>query len=299
MTSVLFIVHGRLRNSESWKRIWRQLSTCNEWGATVYFSEYQGHAAHLVKEKIGDGSYAALIACGGDGTLHDCLNGLMEAKANVPMGILALGTGNDFVKSIGLSGTWDEVHLALQAHQTMSCDVMRLETSHSVKYGLNVADIGIGGEIVQRLSEDSRWMGSFLTYQKNIIKAFFRFKPRPATYCLDGKSKQSDRLFLLAICNASWFGSGLCIDPDAKVNDGILNVVLVNDISLVDYIRQLPSLRKGTRLKHPAVSYQSAQLITIDGAGWPIDCDGEFIGYSPLKVELMRDAVNILKPRMC
>ncbi|MEN9334295.1 MAG: hypothetical protein RLY35_1475, partial [Bacteroidota bacterium] len=215
MKSVLFIVHGRLRNSGSWKRIWREVLSLNEWKSKVVFTEFTGHAAELVKEHLISQSFHAIVACGGDGTLHDCLNGWMQAKSSTPISILAFGTGNDFVKTLGLKGTWEEVKSAIQSGYIKPCDTLLVETKSMVKYGLNVTDIGIGGSVVQGIAHDSRSWGPFLTYQKNIIKSFFRFKASPATFFMDGNKTQKEKLFLLAICNAQWFGSGLCIAPDA------------------------------------------------------------------------------------
>jgi diacylglycerol kinase family enzyme len=102
---------------------------------------------------------------------------------------------------------------------------------------------------------------------------------------------------MLAASNASWFGSGLCIDPEAQLNDGLLNVVMVQDISLLDYIGQLPFLRGGKRKKHRAVSYRKSQSLALLSEGWPIDCDGEFIGFTPLTIDLINGGVNILIPK--
>jgi len=296
MKPVLFVVHGRLKNSYSWKRIWRDVLSVQEWNPKVVFTEYSGHAAELVKEHLISQSFHALVACGGDGTLHDCLNGWMLTKSITPISILALGTGNDFVKTLGLKGTWEEVKSAVLDGHVQSCDVLRVETIDKVKFGLNVTDIGIGGSVVQGIAQDSRSWGAFLTYQKNIIKAFLRYRAKPATFFLDGNKIQKEKLFLLAFCNAKWFGSGLCIAPEARLDDGVLNVVVVDDISLWDYLRQWPKLRKGLRLTHPSVSYYSGQSIEFKEEGWPIDCDGEYIGNSPLKIEIVRQAVNILMP---
>jgi YegS/Rv2252/BmrU family lipid kinase len=262
------------------------------------FTEYAGHAIELVRSNLEKVKFDAVVACGGDGTLNECVNGIMLSKSNVALGILAMGTGNDFVKSLKLQGSWNELLEAIETWNTLSCDVMRLKTDGSLRYGINVTDIGIGGEVAQRMARDRRWLGSFLTYQKNIVKSFLSFKSKEMTLRLDDGHDFSENLFMLAASNAAWFGSGLCIDPEAQPNDGLLNIVMVKDISLLDYIGQLFFLRRGKRMKHRAVSYRKSQSLDLLTEGWPIDCDGEFIGFTPLTIDLMEGGVNILIPRI-
>lgn len=297
MKELLFVVHGRLKNSRKWKRISKDIDDQSDWSSNIVFTEYPRHAIDLVKLYLSSKSIDAVIACGGDGTLNECVNGIMLTKSNVVLGILSLGTGNDFVKTLKIKGNLKELVQSIDAWHTFKSDIMCLETSNGVRFGINVADIGIGGEVVQRMAYDSRWLGSFLTYQKNIIKSFLSFKSKEMMLKLDDESEFSSDLFMLAMSNASWFGSGLCIDPEAQLNDGLLNVVMVRQISLIDYFGQLKYLRRGRRMGHDAVTYCQCHEIKLISPGWPIDCDGEFIGHTPLSINIIEGAINILVPK--
>ena len=297
MKQLLFVVHGRLKNSWRWRRIRQHMANQTQWSFVVEYTEYSGHAIELVKSNLEKAMFDTVIACGGDGTLNECVNGIMLADSKVTLAILSMGTGNDFVKSLKIKGSWNELKEALETGSTLRSDVMRLKSVASLRYGINVSDIGIGGEVVQRMARDSRWMGSFLTYQKNIVKSFLSFRSKKMILRFDDGYEFSQNLFMLAASNASWFGSGLCIDPEAQLNDGLLNVVMVQDISLLDYIGQLPFLRGGKRMKHRAVSYRKSQSLALLSEGWPIDCDGEFIGFTPLTIDLINGGVNILIPK--
>ncbi len=298
MKQLLFVVHGRLKNSRKWKRISQLMANQTQWSCVTAFTEYAGHAIELVRSNLEKVKFDAVVACGGDGTLNECVNGIMLSKSKVPLGILAMGTGNDFVKSLKMRGSWNDLIEVIETWNTLSCDVMRLKSNGGLRYGINVSDIGIGGEVVQRMARDRRWLGSFLTYQKNIVKSFLSFKSKQMILRLDDGPEFSQNLFMLAASNAAWFGSGLCIDPEAQLNDGLLNIVVVEDISLLEYLGQLPFLRRGERLKHPTVSYRQSQTMALLSEGWPIDCDGEFIGFTPLTIDLMEGGVNILIPRI-
>ena len=297
MKQLLFVVHGRLKNSRRWKRISQQMANQTQCSCVTVYTEYSAHAIELVRSNLEKAKFDAVVACGGDGTLNECVNGIMLAKSKAALGILSMGTGNDFVKSLRIQGSWNELLEAIVTWNTLSCDVMRLKSVESLRYGINVSDIGIGGEVVQRMARDRRWLGSFLTYQKNIVKSFLSFKSKEMTLSLDDGHDFSENLFMLAASNAAWFGSGLCIDPEAQLNDGLLNIVMVKDISLLDYIGQLFFLRRGRRMKHRAVSYRKSQSLTLLSKGWPIDCDGEFIGFTPLTIDLIEGGVNILIPK--
>jgi len=296
MKKVLFVVHGRLERNTKWLRIWKCVIEQQEWTGVKVYTQKVGHAITLVMDALNKEGCDAVIACGGDGTLNECVNGILQSNSSVPLGMLSLGTGNDFVKSLGMSGCWKEVQAALNNLRVVPCDVMRLETPAGVRFGINVSDIGIGGEVVQRISQDSRWLGSFLTYQKNIVKSFLSFKSINVEVSIDDSPAISKRIFMLAACNAAWFGSGLCIDPEAQINDGQLNLVVVEDISLIDYFKQLPSLRRGKRMNHPAITYSKSERVSILTPNLPIDCDGEYIGCTPLSIDLWGHAVNILVP---
>ncbi len=297
MKRIFFVVHGRLRRNRKWKRIWAQINFQHEWSVVIAYTAFSGHAISLVKDLLQTEKIDVLVACGGDGTLNECVNGVMQAGSNVPLGILSLGTGNDFVKTLKIRGDWEELKHSISNGFTVPCDVMCLKTSTGVRYGLNVADVGIGGEVVQRMAEDGRWLGAFLTYQKNIVKSFLLFKSKEMRLTMNNAAEVSHDVFMLAAANAAWFGSGLCIDPEAELNDGLLNVVLVKNISLFDYIRQLPFLRKGIRMRHSAVTYHQCRELNLLSSGWPIDCDGEFIGFTPMSISLAEGGIKILLPK--
>ena len=297
MIQLLFVVHGRLKNSQRWKRISQQMANQTQWSCVTVYTEYSAHAIELVRSNLEKAKFDAVVACGGDGTLNECVNGIMLAKSNVVLGILSLGTGNDFVKTLKIKGNLKELVQSIDAWHTFKSDVMCLETSNGIRFGINVSDIGIGGEVVQRMALDSRWMGSFLTYQKNIIKSFLSFKSKEMILKLDDESEFSSNLFMFAMSNASWFGSGLCIDPEAQLNDGLLNVVMVRDISIMDYFGQLNNLRRGSRMQHRSVTYHQCKEVKLISSGWPIDCDGEFIGHTPLSINLVNGGINILVPK--
>lgn len=296
MIQLLFIVHGRLRKSRSWNELQKAINEEVNISFDVFFTEYPKHAIELVECGLSSQTYSAVIACGGDGTLNECVNGIVKTDSKIPVGVIAMGTGNDFVKSLGLKGVWSEIKFALENNHIQSIDLIKLNNKFDERYGINVTDIGFGGEVVQRMAKDSRILGPFLTYQLNIIKTFLRFQPKLATIDLDGSVFSMEKLFLLACCNGKWFGSGLAIEPEAAINDGWINLVIVDNISFLSYLLQIPTLRAGKRMSHKSVHYRKAKRVHIVTDGLPVDCDGEFAGYTPMLIEVVENAINILTP---
>jgi diacylglycerol kinase (ATP) len=299
MKSIGWVVHGRLEKDRRWKGIQSKVERSAHHAHVVVFTQYSGHAAALAKQLCRSGC-VAIVAVGGDGTLNECVNGVLPNYTNVAIGILAMGTGNDFVKTLHLSGNVDEILEAIEKDHYQQVDVALASYTNKLgenasRYCVNVMDIGIGGEVVQRIAHSSRWWGPFITYQKAILATLLKLK-RPMVAWSKDQEKYEEKTLMLAIANAKWFGSGLGIAPLADVQDGVLEIVHLGDISILDYFLQLPHLRKGRHLRHPEIRYDRAQSLAVTTPDLPIDCDGEFIGATPMVVKICPGLLKILKP---
>lgn len=299
MKSIGWVVHGRLEKDRRWKGIQSRLENASRQKHVVAFTQYSGHAMELAKQLCQSGC-DVIVAVGGDGTLNECVNGLLPDYTNVAIGILAMGTGNDFVKTLQLQGSVDEILEAIEKDSCQQVDVVlatynNLYGQAACRYCVNVMDIGIGGEVVQRIAHSTRRWGPFITYQKAILATLMKLQ-RPMVEWSKDQEKYKEKTLMLAIANAKWFGSGLGIAPLADVQDGILEIVHLGDISVLDYFLQLPHLRKGRHLKHPEIRYDRAQIVSVDTPDLPIDCDGEFIGTTPMKVKICPGLLKLLKP---
>ncbi len=299
MKTIGWVVHGRLTNSRRWKSVLSHLTTDNEFSHEIRYTSFSGQAVELSKE-LSHLDLAAVVAVGGDGTINECVNGIMQSGKSVPLGIVAMGTGNDLVKSLSMKGIWEEIHQALSGQVCMEVDLGKAsfqnrEGQMDQRYFINVLDIGIGGEVVQRIAESKRLLGPFLTYQKSILATLLTLKREHVQWEHEGLYR-NEKTLMLAIANAKWFGSGLGIAPVADVQDGILEVIHLGDICLLDYFKQLPHLRMGRILKHPQIRYEKSRFIKIFTPNMPIDCDGEFIGFTPLMVQMVPGAIRILRP---
>lgn len=299
MKSIGWIVHGRLERSRRWIHLLSQLTNDSDFKHEICYTAYTGHGIELGRDYC-KRDLTAIVAVGGDGTINECVNGIMQSGRPVALGIVAMGTGNDLVKSLSLKGVWEEIQQALGKQVCMDVDLGKATFQNrqgqmDQRYFINVLDIGIGGEVVQRIAESRRLLGPFLTYQKSILSTLLTLKRERVQWEHEGHYRD-EKTLMLAIANAKWFGSGLGIAPVADVQDGILEVIHLGDISLLDYFKQLPHLRKGRFLKHDQIRYEKSRFVKVFTPNMPIDCDGEFIGFTPLMVQMVPRAIRILRP---
>ena len=163
------------------------------------------------------------------------------------------------------------------------------------RYFINIADIGIGGFVIQNVRTSSMILGSGLTYVKAVISGFLKYKKQSITL----KSPEynwSGRIISLCMANGKYFGSGMCIAPDAQLTDGLIQLTIFGDVSLWDYIRNVRSIKRGEKLVHKEAAYSVVRQLSIDSNGipCPIDMDGEFVGYTPLDAEIVSQTVKMI-----
>lgn len=298
MSKISFILHGKHRNNA--KLVTGiQETFANSYEVVFYFTEFSGHATGLARQAaLLKSSY--IISAGGDGTLNEVANGVMlSGNKDVKVGLLPHGTGNDFAKTIGVTNNVGELKNLIESNSVKEIDLGFVnfkdkQGKDESRYFINITDVGLGGFIAQKLDGSSKWMGAFLTFQKAIITTFLTYKHRWVKSKADGFTYEG-KILSYIIANGKYFGAGLGIAPDAKPDDGLLNITLGADISLWDYLMNLGKVRKCLKIEHPQMSYQPAKEIMIESKEpLPIDMDGEFVGYSPIKVTIVPKALKFL-----
>ena len=273
----------------------------------IEFTEYAGHAADIARQHCS--SVEVIVAVGGDGTLNEVVNGCMAAagddvSARLPvLGVVASGTANDFIRSTPLSGTVEEV-IGLAARKSCkSIDLGRVDYRdiqgvELTRYFINVADMGIGASVARRVNAGKRRFGANLAYLRAILSAFMQYrKPMLRVRSNTGLDWQGMALACV-IGNGRAFGSGLYAVPQAVLDDGQLHCVIVGDVSLLDFARQLPRLRRGQTIEHAEVIYHTANSLNLSvlKGQCAMEVDGEYLDCSDVKVTVMPAAVTVLLP---
>jgi len=269
----------------------------------IFISEYPGHSIELAKNAALKGS-TTLIAVGGDGTVSEVLNGIMQAKASTPnidpvLTILPAGTANDMAHTISASNELADLEKALLQGKTSRVDIGKIlhneNGNEHKRYFINIASIGLGAQVVKKLESSQKRLGADLSFLLEVTRTFFSYK-RTSIECQMDHEEWSGEVLALAVANGKRFGSGLYIAPHAEMNDGKLEVVILGKISKLDYILNIGKLKKGVRVEHPEAYYFSVSSISIkdSSGGTMLEADGEFLGSANCKIEILPVEISLL-----
>lgn len=267
----------------------------------IFLSEFSGHITQLAIDAIQQGCKSLIIA-GGDGSVNELVNGLIAAQTSknsidwnkiseCTLGILPMGTGNDFVKSLDISLNLDTLKSLILQNKRKIIDIGLAEFTDKKqqdahRYFINITDVGMGGIVVAQLEKGSSFLSKSNRYKLQIAKTFLTYKKSEIKITAENYEFQG-KVMNVILANGKYFGNGLGIAPEADLQDGLLELVVLGDIGIMDYLLNLSQVKKCKKIDHSQVFYQKTKEINItsaDNRDLPIDMDGEFVGYAPLKI---------------
>ncbi len=268
----------------------------------VFETQHAEHGRQLGKEVARD-KYSHVIAAGGDGTLHQVLNGVLLATPaeshNFTFGVIPLGTGNDFARTCGITTAGSELITAIQSGGKPT-DIGSLICADDLgvpqqKYFINVASLGMGPEVVKRLAGDKRLLGPDLTYLKAILATFI--SQRSQQIHIKTTGWEFNELFrVIAMANGRTFGHRITVGPDARVDDGILSVFLARDMPWWKFIYSLQVAKMGKRIKNDFVLYRTTKsLVLTSPTPAAVEAEGEWQGWLPAEIQILPGAIRFLR----
>lgn len=296
---IAFIIHGKVAAKE--KLVAKLKETFEELGSLAFhITTAEKNATFCTTEAIGKGANI-LIAIGGDGTVNEVANAILfrSNRNTLKMGILPFGKGNDFVRSLGIGLDLAVLRDKIQLGKSRPIDAGKLDFvgkngMKSQRYFVNIADVGLGGMATQMLRAGRPLWSSNLTYFWVIVKAFIHYTPSLVKFASETKNYEG-KVMSICMANGAYFASGLGIAPVAKPDDGMLEWVILGNISIWDYLKNIPNLKRVKKIQHPEVSYhRGTECIISSEIPLPIDMDGEFVGYTPLKCQVEPSALEII-----
>lgn len=278
--------------------------------ADMSFTERPRHAVEIAEQAARDGR-DSIIAVGGDGTIHEVANGLMQARADgvapPPLGIVGQGTGGDFRRCLDLEHRLDQYCKVIAGKKTRSIDIGRFSFRNNVgeedqAYFVNILSVGLGGLVDRYVADASRALGGTLAYLGATLKALNKSEIGILDCkVFNGEEHESIELHTrqVAICNGRFFGSGMEVAPMAKPDDGLLNVVSMGDSPRIKFLVKSLSIYSGKHLDNPGVEVFSCDRIDIELRNdsirdeFPLDVDGEPLGTLPISIELVPKALDV------
>lgn len=266
----------------------------------VQETKYAGHARELSAEAT-KSETDVILSAGGDGTLHQVLNGMLDARRETYpiLGVIPLGSGNDFAGAVGASTNTGTI-LDLLKHEPKATDVGQVvcrdkQGHETTRYFINVCSLGMGPATVMQMEKMPKWLGTDLKYFASIIKTFFTFKP-PQVEINSSCWQWSGRALLLAIANGKSFGNRIYVAPGAKPDDGVFNILLAANMPLLRFLPYLQKLKAKQKLSDARVKYyEESRLELTSTQRVALEAEGELVGFLPAIVETQAVKIRFLR----
>lgn len=278
----------------------------------VAFTKQAGDGLLLAKRGAENGR-KFIIACGGDGTINEVANGILESGTGCELGVLPSGTGGDFRRTLGMPNDSREAAKALRNGATKTIDAGKVtfynrDDEQLSRYFLNVASFGLSASIIERVKTSAKlnWLPNDLlrgktsfaisTLQEVLGVDFVTVRVK-----IDDGAEKSLNTINFCVCNARFFGGGMKIAPDAQVNDGKLDVVNIGDIKTAKILLNAYKLYNGSHLELAEVKATKAARVEVSpvekNQSIFIEVDGELPGRLPATFEIVPNALRVRVPK--
>jgi len=303
-TGVVFVVNPASANGSTrrhWPEIARRAAALGLTGETV-FSERPGHTAELARQAA-EGGAGLIVAVGGDGTVHEAVNGLMQVapERRPELATIPRGTGKDFARSFRIPRTTGEALAVARDGATRTVDVGRAgftawDGTPSEVYFANFAGAGISGAVAARANTSSKALGGKASFFWATTSVFLSWENSEYEVSIDGEQRAGRMLEVIAAIGDQLAG-GMRLTPDADPADGLFDIVLIGDATKVDFVLTLPKIYRGTYLPHPRAEVVKGRRVEVRAAApLPIALDGEQPGTTPAVFEIVPAALRLRVP---
>jgi YegS/Rv2252/BmrU family lipid kinase len=277
----------------------------------VALTKRSGEAVEIA-ERAARAGHRLVIACGGDGTINEVANGILRAESETELGILPSGTGGDFRRTLGIPARAADAARALREGETRVTDAGRVtfvneRGEEESRFFVNVASFGMGGDVIKRVKSReglpagaARLLGGRLSFAAAALQAAVTFEKPLVRVALDGGAAAQMSVANFCVANARYFGGGMKIAPNAKLDDGRFDVVAVGDVSALNVLANSYKLYLGTHLGMQEVRHAHARRVraeSADGSTVKLEVDGELAGRLPAEFEMLPGALRVRCPK--
>jgi len=258
----------------------------------VVETTFAGHAKELANQ-LNITEYDGFIGIGGDGTLHEIINGMLSRHdgRKIPIGIIPGGSGNSYMHDLQLTDPLKAAKAIING-KTRALDTAKVEVNHIIKYSNNMIGWGLVTDVGNQ-AEHFRWLGTNRYTILSVVEVL-RHKSRPATLIMDDKKIEDEFIFIIA-CNSIHVGKGMKMAPKARLDDGLIDLIVIRSgVSRTRLLQVLPKLFDGSHINEPELEYyQTSQFSLIPETDEILNIDGEIMGSTPIKVEMISNAFDM------
>jgi YegS/Rv2252/BmrU family lipid kinase len=299
--ATVFLVNPASENGATgrrWPEIAKRAAAAGLSGDAL-LSERPGQLTELARRAADEGAQL-LVAVGGDGTVHEVVNGI-AGRPGVDLAILPRGTGRDFVRTYGIPRSLDDAVRTAKDGRVREIDLGRArfrsrQGEDAQAYFANIASAGMSGAIAKRANETSKALGGKASYFWSTFAVFARW--RTSVIAVEvGTETRRGRMHDVIVANGRYLGGGMMICPQAEPDDGVFDVLLIGDLTKRDLLLTLPKTYRGRHLPHPKAELLRGATVEIDAdKPLPVELDGEQPGTTPVRFELVPHALRLHVP---
>jgi YegS/Rv2252/BmrU family lipid kinase len=243
---------------------------------------------------------STLVVVGGDGSVHEVVNGLAGAE-HVELAVIPRGTGYDFARTFGITRDLDSaIGTALAGHvREIDLGLVSYRSWAGVEsraYFANVGSAGISGAIAQRANETSKALGGRVSYYWATLTVFVGWQTGEMRVTVDDERREG-RMIDVLVANGRYLAGGMMMCPEAEPDDGLFDVLVIGDVTKRDLLLTLPKTYKGRHLPHPRLELLRGRTVAVDAdEPLPVELDGEQPGTTPARFELVPRALRLRVP---
>jgi YegS/Rv2252/BmrU family lipid kinase len=274
------------------------------------FTERPLHAAEITRRALGEGC-DLVIACGGDGTINEVVNGFFEeprqaeppkpVKPGAALALLPRGTGGDLRRTIGLDADLWRCAARLKGEKA-AIDVGRVDFvgddgQPASRYFINVAEVGVGAKVVDIANASSKMLGGKLTFMLASVRALVGWRDQAVRFSLDGGPFEEVSVTTFAIANGRYFGGGMMVAPEAKLSDGLFHITIWRGFTLADFAFKSGTMYDGSHTRLKNTQTRTARTVRLEPGGSEpvnIEVDGERIGRLPATFTVLPGALHLV-----
>lgn len=250
---------------------------------------YPGQATELARQAAEAGA-SLVVAAGGDGTCGEVANGIVGTPAR--LGVLPLGTGNDFARCAGIG---ENLQIAVETLVTGKPRRIDLGSAGD-RYFINIAGCGLDAAVARRVNQGFRFLHGTSAYVAALFQTFLTFKPVSMHVTIDGEQQHLSAL-MCTVANTQSYGGGMRIAPFARLDDGLLDVCIVKAVSKLEFARVFPRVYSGTHITHPCFLMYTAKRVYVESTpAVPVLIDGDVMGTTPVEFRVHPGAIEVILP---
>jgi len=294
---------GGGRAKKDWHKI-EALLRQQHFEMDVVKTEYRHHAIQLVSHKLSQKKYRNIIVVGGDGTVNEVVNGIFGQDKvpthEVRMGVIMIGTGNDWGKMFDIPNDYAEAIALIVARKTFTQDVGHVSyfvgNEEKTRYFINCAGLGFDALVTETTNRNKdAGKSSTLSYFKSLLGSLFKYKPVDVRVHIDNREILNGKLFTLSLGIGKFTGGGMQQNPDAVADDGLFDLMLVDNIAKTKLIRKIKKLYDGSIKDIKEVqSYRLSNMKVESENKLMLEVDGESLGHAPFTFGLVPESLQVI-----